>query len=86
MLNNEIKNNLAIFATLKTKNNLLAIIFIVGILTIFLLQIYTLCKLDTVKKKIDHRYFNLTNSLQDIHNVEIETLHGRTYSSMPKSK
>ena len=27
-------------------------------------------------KKIDHRYFNLTRSLEDIHNVRIDTLNG----------
>lgn len=30
----------------------------------------------TVTKKIDHRYFNATNSLEDIHHVNINTLDG----------
>ncbi len=85
MQNNEIKNNLTIFSALVTKNNILTILFIVGLSAIFLLQIYTLTRLNDVNRKIDHRYFNLTNSLQDIHNVEIETLHGRIYSA-PKIK
>ena len=29
------------------------------------------------EKKVDFRYFNLTNSLSDIHHVKIDTLHGR---------
>lgn len=30
-----------------------------------------------VNKKIDFRYFNLSRSLQDIHNIEIDTKDGR---------
>lgn len=33
-------------------------------------------RMDKIEKKIDFRYFNLTNSLQDIHHVRIDTLHG----------
>lgn len=37
-------------------------------------------RLDTLEKnvntKIDHRYFNTTRSLEDIHNVRIDTLNG----------
>ena len=29
------------------------------------------------EKKVDFRYFNLTRSLEQIHNVEIDTLNGR---------
>lgn len=29
-----------------------------------------------IKKRIDFRYFNTTRSLEDIHNVEINTLNG----------
>ena len=31
---------------------------------------------DRVRKKIDHRYFNTTRSLEQIHNVEIDTYKG----------
>lgn len=31
---------------------------------------------ENVKKAVHFRYFNITNSLQDIHNVKIETHHG----------
>lgn len=86
MQNNDMRNNLTIFSTLKAKSNILTIIFIVGLLIIFVLQIYTLNQIDLLKRKVDHRYFNITNSLEDIHHVEIETLHGRVYDSMPKSK
>lgn len=33
--------------------------------------------IDSAEKKVDYRYFNLTNTLQDIHKVEIDTKHGR---------
>ena len=29
-----------------------------------------------IKKKLDHRYFNLTKSIEEIHNVKINTLNG----------
>lgn len=32
---------------------------------------------ELIKKRVDYRYFNLNNSLQDLFNVEIETHHGR---------
>lgn len=31
---------------------------------------------NNVKTKIDHRYFNVTRSLEDIHNVRIDTFNG----------
>lgn len=40
-------------------------------------KIETLEAAKEVEKKVDFRYFNLTNSLQDIHNIKIETNHGR---------
>lgn len=33
--------------------------------------------IEDVKKAVHFRYFNLTNSLQDINKVKIETKHGR---------
>ncbi len=30
----------------------------------------------SISKKVDHRYFNMTRSLEDIHNVRIDTLNG----------
>ena len=38
-------------------------------------EIQNLVKL--VEKKVDFRYFNINQSLQDIHKVEIETYKGR---------
>lgn len=29
-----------------------------------------------INKKVDFRYFNLNRSLEDIHNIEIDTLNG----------
>ena len=44
------------------------------------LNIYSLTCINNgyikIKKRIDFRYFNTTRSLQDIHNVEINTLNG----------
>lgn len=37
----------------------------------------TTAKLDRIQRKIDHRYFNITRSLEDIHDVEIDTYKGR---------
>lgn len=37
-----------------------------------------------ILNKIDHRYFNTTRSLQDIHGVEIETRQGRVIRLIPK--
>lgn len=34
-----------------------------------------------IRKKIDHRYFNITRSLEDIHNVEIDTYKGEVKPS-----
>lgn len=59
----------------------------IGIILIGL-NLYTIGEINNVKtdtleavkkaeKKVDFRYFNLTNSLQDIHKVKIETHHGR---------
>ena len=41
--------------------------------------IYTniLKNLSEIEKKVDYRYFNLTRSLEDIYNVEIDTYKGR---------
>lgn len=36
-----------------------------------------LTEIKTNRDKIHFRYFNLTNSLEDIHNVKIDTLNGR---------
>lgn len=29
-----------------------------------------------IRKKIDHRYFNITKTIEDIYNIEINTLNG----------
>lgn len=39
-------------------------------------HISTHIKLRQIEKKIDYRYFNLTRSLEDIHNVRINTYDG----------
>ncbi len=35
-----------------------------------------LLELQKTQKKVDFRYFNLTRSLEDIHNIRIDTLDG----------
>lgn len=62
---------------IKNKMNLLFIIIIVCFAVLFIQQIFIIQSMDKIKRKVDHRYFNITNSMQDIYNVEIETLHGR---------
>lgn len=62
---------------IKNKMNLLFIIIIVCFAVLFMQQIFIIQSMDKIKRKVDHRYFNITNSMQDIYNVEIETLHGR---------
>lgn len=68
-------------------NRLLMAVIGIGVVLVYL-NLYTITELNLVKaqmleaiqkteKKVDFRYFNLTNSLQDIHNVKIETQHGR---------
>lgn len=62
---------------IKNKMNLLFIIIMVCFAVLIMQQIFIIQSMDKIKRKVDHRYFNITNSMQDIYNVEIETLHGR---------
>lgn len=59
---------------------LLLVLILLNVVSIFLQtkEIRT-SKTNTkeIKNKIDHRYFNTTKSLNQIHNVEIDTLNGR---------
>lgn len=57
--------------------------FNIIILLLLMLLILNICELKyysdnftKVNKKIEHRYFNITHSLQDIHGVKINTLNG----------
>lgn len=43
-----------------------------------------LSRIEKTEKKVDFRYFNTTRSLEDIHNVEIETRQGRVIKLIPK--
>ena len=47
------------------------IIFLLAIILLFNVFAYV-----KIKKKIDHRYFNTTTTLEEIHNVKINTLNG----------
>lgn len=54
---------------------------VIFLLTILLLVniygfVYYNMHFTKIRKKIDHRYFNITRSLEDIHNVEIDTYKG----------
>ncbi len=51
---------------------LIICLFIMQIITIFIVCLDT----TTIIKKINHRYFNTTTTLEDIHNVNINTLDG----------
>lgn len=68
-------------------NRLLVSVICIGAVLVGL-NLYTISEINIAKaetleavkkaeKKVDFRYFNLTNSLQDIHNVKIETHQGR---------
>lgn len=50
------------------------------IICVFIMQIIIMCSLHNyaikIMKKIDHRYFNTTTTIEDIHNVNINTLDG----------
>lgn len=76
-MDNNLRGDLAILSVLTKKINTLMIITILFALIIVAQQIFIFTNISALKKKIDHRYFNVTNSLQDIHNVEIETKQGR---------
>ena len=43
------------------------------LILIFTFNIYGYIK---IKKKIDHRYFNTTTTLEEIYNVKVNTLNG----------
>lgn len=77
MKDDSIRNNLTTILVLSKKINILTIITSLCFILVFIQQICIFNNITTLKKKIDHRYFNITNSLEDIHNVEIETLNGR---------
>lgn len=70
-----VEENLKSF--LKDKVNRLLLVTLIGFTALFIIMGYEFNQLDNIKRKIDHRYFNITNSLQDIHNVEIDTYKGR---------
>lgn len=38
------------------------------------------------EKKVDYRYFNLTRSIEDVHNVEIDTKQGRVIRHIQTAK
>ncbi len=65
---------------LRDKLNLIVILLIANLIG----NVYYYHKINTnidnstidINKKIDHRYFNTTKSLEQIHSVEINTLHG----------
>lgn len=61
----------------KDKVNTLITLNVTGFLIIVVMFSYNFSQLDRIKRKVDHRYFNITNSLQDIHSVEIDTYKGR---------
>lgn len=61
---------------LKNKANftmfLIICVFILQIIMIFLSHNYAI----KIMKKINHRYFNLTNSIKEVYNIDINTLDG----------
>lgn len=55
----------------------LVILLLIAILSLNIYAfVFETNNFDRVRKKIDHRYFNTTRSLEQIHNVEIDTYKG----------
>ena len=51
---------------------LIVCVFLMQIITLFLLCFST----TEIIKKINHRYFNLTTTMEDVYNVNVNTLDG----------
>mgnify|MGYP006873184500 CR=1 FL=1 len=61
---------------LKDKSNLTLIVIIFVFILQLILGYFIFNDSSAIKKKIDHRYFCVTTSLEDIHDVHINTLNG----------
>ena len=58
-----------IYNTFAERNNIIIVLLVV--ILCFNIHAY-----DKLKRKIDHRYFNTTTTIEKIHNVKINTLNG----------
>lgn len=61
---------------LKNKVNLTMMLVVCTLLFQFIILFLLCFDTDKIIKKINYRYFNTTNSLEEIHQVNINTLNG----------
>ena len=61
---------------LKDKSNLTILFVLLVFVSQLIMGYFIFTDSVAVKKKIDHRYFCITTSLEDIHDVHINTLDG----------
>lgn len=69
MMNFLIKLNTEISQLLKDKINIVIFLLIINLIFVG----YSFVK---IKNKIDHRYFNTTTTIEQIHNVRVNTYNG----------
>ncbi|MBR1754101.1 hypothetical protein IJ732_04615 [bacterium] len=61
---------------LRDKSNLLIVLVLFSLLINICGIFYNIFTNVQIKKKIDHRYFNINQSLEDINNVDLNTKDG----------
>ncbi len=68
--------NLSIKELLREKINIVIFIIVISILFNVFSLLYINSKINKICKKIDHRYFNLNNTIEQINDVRINTYNG----------
>lgn len=62
---------------MRKENNFISVLLILILIFSIYSHIITANMLINIKKKVDHRYFNTTTSLEQIHHVRIDTYDGQ---------
>lgn len=70
----------------KNKLNIIYLLQIVSIFLIGFMIIMTSNAIKSAEKKIDFRYFNITRTIEDIHNVDIDTKTGKVIPRIKASQ
>ena len=60
----------------REKTNIILLLILGLYLMFFFYIVYDMRTNIKIRKKIDHRYFNITKSIEDVHNVDIDTKDG----------
>ena len=76
MSNFVLELSVSIKELLREKINILIMLVIILIACNLISILYINNKIDRICKKIDHRYFNLNTSIEEIHKVKINTANG----------